>query len=91
MTRERRASSTAEIDLDSVALLLLAVPAARFQGLSPPVRKKLAALQRLDLLPPLLREHVEHLRIQAAALDALDEFSLCPPSSTTTTCHEGVR
>lgn len=58
-------------DLYALALFLLSLPAHVFRCLPPPLRARMESLQRLESLPPALREQVEHLRVQAEALEAL--------------------
>ncbi len=76
-----RALPATDLDLGAAALLLLALPAVMFRCLAAPLRERLEALQQLDRLPPQVRAQVEHLRVQA---EALDEFSSggtsCSPS-----------
>ncbi|MFO0575851.1 MAG: phytochelatin synthase family protein [Polyangia bacterium] len=67
----RGALPSAELDLGALALFLLALPASVFRCLPPHLRERMEELQRIDRLPPSVREQVEHLRGQAAALDAL--------------------
>lgn len=65
----RRSVPEAHPDLSASALLILALPASLFHSLPAPLRDQLAALQRLDALPPAVQAQVEHLRTQAEALD----------------------
>lgn len=72
----RSAWPKAEADLGAVALFLLSLPAHVFRCLPPPLHTQMESLQQMDRLPPAVREQVEHLRVQA---EALDELSSCPP------------
>jgi glutathione gamma-glutamylcysteinyltransferase len=72
----RLAHPTTDMDLGTVALLLLVLPAPLFRCLPAPLRERLESLQGVDLLPPVVREQVEYLRSQ---VEALDELSTCGP------------
>lgn len=74
----RSARPNADLDLAAVALLLLSLPTHVLRCLASPLREQMETLQRLERLPPAVREQVEYLRAQA---DALDEFSPCSPQS----------
>lgn len=72
----RRAQPQTELDLAAVALFLLSLPERVLRCLEPTLRQQMEELRRLENLPILVREQVEYLQAQAAALE---ESSLCPP------------
>lgn len=76
----RGALPTTKVDLAAVALFLLSLPKHVFRCLPPHIREQMEALQQPERLPLVVREQVEHLRVQAEALDAM---SPCPPKATT--------